>query len=106
MRSRYVASVGKSRGVIETESLEMGKADERFVTFQNRDERECILEQLGELDALEVDGSLRSERNRAEENDARVRHAHATSERRLRGKEIAAQDQCVSDRATLVDGFL
>ena len=90
--------------MVETESLEMGKADEGFVTFQHRDERERILKQLGELDALEVDGSLRSERNRAEENDARVRHAHAASERRLRRQEIAAKDASVSDRTILMMG--
>lgn len=44
VRSRYVASVGESRGVIETEGLEMRKADERFVSLQDRDERERILE--------------------------------------------------------------
>lgn len=90
MSLRNVAIIRKDRGVIEAEGLEMREADESIVTLDGGDEREGELDELGQLDAFEVDRRVVCEWQRPDEDDARSGHAEALSERCLRREEVTA----------------
>lgn len=91
VRLSNLSRVGEDSGVVKAERLEMREADKRLVTLDGRNEREGELDQLGELDALDIEIGRVDLRSRANERDTRAWQTEAHRERRLRREEVAAR---------------